>query len=47
MPGWAIADAGIAVVVAFVLGALFVLVRMVTGTGRVRPRSWEDEPDDP
>jgi hypothetical protein len=38
MPGWAIADAGLAVVLAFVLGVVFVLVRMVAGTGLRRHR---------
>jgi hypothetical protein len=32
VPGWAIADAGLAVVLAFVLGVVFVLVRVVTGS---------------
>jgi multisubunit Na+/H+ antiporter MnhF subunit len=40
VPGWAIADASFAAVLAFVLGVLFVLVRIVTGPG------WRDRHKD-
>jgi hypothetical protein len=44
MPGWAIADAGFAVVLAFMLGVLYVLVRLTTaGASRARRRRPDDD----